>query len=509
MSKGKLVLLPEPPIEFCHGQKLINPQDGLSLFGPFSTGNNYHPKNIAIGAVGTSTGVQQLQNWSRFIQSGFQSKSKLNELRSWPPFPGFEAAFQSQWADEAVWSEELDENELLHLSENQDPNQRAYEVCNAYLEAIDLRMRGDERVDVIVCVVPDQVKKNCRIQSRVATSVHSSISKQRIKGRKQGQQEFFGEGFYDAYDPRQYEYSPDFRRQIKARAMKYRIPIQIILESTLDLVEPVSGARGKKAVPLSYRTWNLATAISYKAGAKPWRLATARDGVCYVGIAFRRDPNGDDRSACCAAQLFLDTGDGVVFQGEYGSWYSPESQQFHLDGQSAEQLLDGVLKTYYGLGGKPLTEIFLHSRSDISQEEFDGYSAACPKNARLVGVRVQKDREGLRMFRPGEFAVLRGTCWQVSDRMGYLWTSGFKPRLATYDGWETPVPLRIDIQRGDADFQQVATDIFGLTKLNYNSCRLGDSQPVTVKFSDAVGEILVSNPTIPVSEILPQFRFYI
>ena len=195
MSKGKLVLLPEPPIEFCHGQKLINPQDCLSLFGPFSTGNNYHPKNIAIGAVGTSTGVQQLQNWSRFIQSGFQSKSKLNELRSWPPFPGFEAAFQSQWADEAVWSEELDGNELLHLSESQDPNQRAYEVCNAYLEAIDLRMRGDERVDVIVCVVPDQVKKNCRIQSRVATSVHSSISKQRIKGRKQGQQEFFGEGF--------------------------------------------------------------------------------------------------------------------------------------------------------------------------------------------------------------------------------------------------------------------------------------------------------------------------
>ena len=171
--------------------------------------------------------------------------------------------------------------------------------------------------------------------------------------------------------------------------------------------------------------------------------------------------------------------------------------------------MKGVLKNYEDLGGKDLTEIFLHSRSHISKEEFEGYLEACPDSAKLVGVVVQKDRAGVRLFRPGEYPVLRGTCWQINERSGYLWTSGFKPRLATYDGWETPVPLRIDIQHGEADFEQVAKDILGLTKLNYNSCGLGDSQPVTVKFSDLVGEILVSNPTISSSEIRPQFKFYI
>ena len=39
-------------------------------------------------------------------------------------------------------------------------------------------------------------------------------------------------------------------------------------------------------------------------------------------------------------------------------------------------------------------------------------------------------------------------------------------------------------------------DIFGLTKLNDNACRLGDAEPVTVGFSDAVGEILIANPTV-------------
>jgi hypothetical protein len=70
-----------------------------------------------------------------------------------------------------------------------------------------------------------------------------------------------------------------------------------------------------------------------------------------------------------------------------------------------------------------------------------------------------------------------------------------------------PVPLRIDIQHGEADIVQVATDILSLTKLNYNACKLGDLQPVTIGFSDAVGEIVVSNPDIKARP--PQFKFYI
>ena len=77
----------------------------------------------------------------------------------------------------------------------------------------------------------------------------------------------------------------------------------------------------------------------------------------------------------------------------------------------------------------------------------------------------------------------------------------------TYDGWETPVPIRIDVQHGEADIDQVARDVLGLTKLNYNACRLADAQPVTIKFSDMVGEILVSNPTV--EHLRPNFKFYI
>ena len=41
----------------------------------------------------------------------------------------------------------------------------------------------------------------------------------------------------------------------------------------------------------------------------------------------------------------------------------------------------------------------------------------------------------------------------------------------------------------------------------YNTCKLGDSLPVTVGFSDAVGQILIANPGLKATS--PSFNFYV
>jgi hypothetical protein len=166
-----------------------------------------------------------------------------------------------------------------------------------------------------------------------------------------------------------------------------------------------------------------------------------------------------------------------------------------------------VLRTYEEQHGKKLQEVFLHCRSAIDDDEWRGYQEACPAGVKLVGIRVASDRRGLKAYRVGTRPVVRGTFWKVSDRAGYLWASGFKPFLRTYDGWDVPEPLRIEIQHGETDIRQVAMDVFGLTKLNYNACKLGESQPVTVHFSDAVGEILVANQGT--KTFLPNFKYYV
>ncbi len=492
----------EPGLEFRYGQVLTDPRDGLSLFGPQDTDLPSHPRSITYGVIGTDKGIAAFSSFSSALSRPQYVIPEPANRRLWPTYPGFEATFHCVWP-EAAAIHEINQEKLSESARNRDPNKRAYDVVNAYLEGIKRLSKRDEAFDIFICIVPDEIWLNCRPQSRVTDGLGESVSARERKLRIAGERSIFNE-----YAPEQYRLSTDFRRQIKARAMEYGVPIQIVRESTLELDQGGYTSRG--LTPFPDRAWNLSTTLYYKAGGKPWRLSTAREGVCYVGLAFRKsDPNLSSKTAVCAAQMFIDTGDGIVFLGEYGPWYSPERLQFHLTKQAAKGLLSGVLETYEQLDGRPLKEIFLHSRSEINQEEFKGYIAACPSDAKLVGIRVRVERAGLRfrLFREGRRPMLRGTFLKLNHKTGYLWATGFKPELGTYDGWEVPAPLRIDVQHGEADINQVASDILSLTKLNYNACKLGSSQPVTVGFSDAVGEILVSNPDVKYRR--PQFKFYI
>jgi hypothetical protein len=504
---SRILLLDEPKLEFGLRKPMTDPHVGLTLFGPYDLDLPSQPRSISYALIGTKQGIDRFISFVEILkkpviscdfgEDGYERK----DVRLWPPFPGFEAAFHCVFPNQPSWTAELDSTKISLIARDLDSHKRAYELVNLYLDSIRKAAERDEGFQIIICIVPDIIWQYCRPKSKIRNGVGRKISAKERRLRKLYYGDLFG-----TYDPEQYDMSIDFRRQLKARSMEYGIPIQIIRESTLSLDEDDDNDR--EVTCLSDRAWNLSTTIYYKSGGKPWRLATARDGVCYIGFAFRRTDDGDySKTACCAAQMFLDTGDGVVFRGEFGPWYSPETKEYHLDTKHAEELLRGVIKTYYEQEGKELKEIFLHSRSSIYDEEFAGYRKACPSGVKIVGIRVAKARDELRIYRPGKWCVQRGTAWIINDRTAYLWASGFKVDLLTYDGWEVPIPLRIDIQHGSASIEQMVKDILGLTKLNYNACRIGDSEPVTVGFSNKVGEILVSNPTIRVRR--PSFRFYI
>ncbi len=501
----QFTIFEEPLLEFRYGQTLEDPHDGLYLFGPYDADLSSHPKKITYGTIGTENGIALFEKWSEQVLNAPQI-SEPDKLKLWPPYPGFDVAFDCEWPNKASWTYTLDEKELLKASRHKDEYTRTYEVVNIFMEAFEVLGKRDESFNVIVCIVPEEIYKNCRPKARPDDVWgHRPTSKQ-INDFKKGQVTLFEEfSSKEHWTTDKYKMSVDFRRQIKARALKYNIPIQIIRETTLSLKN--RGDNNRRLTCLSDRAWNLSTALYYKAGGKPWKLASAREGVCYIGISFKRVEDADERTACCAAQMFLDSGDGIVFLGDKGPWYSPEKKQFELSKDAAYNLLSGILRTYEDLGGQELKELFIHCRSSINEEAFEGYKEACPDDVKLVCVRVRKERNDLKLYRPGKMPIIRGSFLKWDDRTGYLWGTGFKPRIGTYDGWEVPVPLRIQIQYGDSSIEQVARDIFSLTKLNYNACKLGDSEPVTIMFSDAVGEILVSNPKI--KDRKPQFKFYI
>jgi hypothetical protein len=84
---------------------------------------------------------------------------------------------------------------------------------------------------------------------------------------------------------------------------------------------------------------------------------------------------------------------------------------------------------------------------------------------------IVRPTQDLRLFRPDtDMPVLRGTAVTMSRKEGYLWTTGYVPRIRTYPGFETPKPLLVEMNRGDGDLMTIMRDVLALTKINYNAC---------------------------------------
>ncbi len=501
-------ILREPLLEFWGKGKTSDPYEGLSLFGAFSRPSG--PSRHAV--VGTAAA---LSSWTAFCHrfNSFVACQNPNRLRAWPAFPSFEVAFGYQW-QQPVRAYAIDENELHRAAFLENPHQRASAVVSCYLNEIKKLEKVDETPGVVVCIVPDEVYKNCRMKSSIPRKdrvenegLRAAQLRQIAEDLANPQKLLFPEEDEQVLRAiKDFDFSPDFRRHLKAKVMPQGIPVQIIKESTLD-VSPELEAGEPGTNPLSDRLWNMSVGLAYKTGQKPWKLGDAREGVCYVGIAFKK-ADGGEKDACCAAQMFLDNGDGIVFVGEFGPWYSPENAQFQLSADAAHDLLKGTLKTYQDQGGPPLREVFLHCASSVSETEIRGYERAVPADVKLVICRIRVEKSGPRLFRPGDYPPIRGTFLKRHDRFGLLYSSGFNPSAGTYEGFEVPAPLGISIQHGEADLEQVARDVLSLTKLNYNSCSFGGAVPITIRYSQQIGEILLANPGLDPSERQHTLRYY-
>ena len=93
-----------------------------------------------------------------------------------------------------------------------------------------------------------------------------------------------------------------------------------------------------------------------------WR--TFATGVCYIGLVFKRTNNADDETeACCGAQMFLHTGEGIVFKGSVGPWQSEKRGEFHLSKEKAAEIVNLCAKSYKEWHGEYPRELFIHGRT--------------------------------------------------------------------------------------------------------------------------------------------------
>lgn len=494
-------VLDEPKLEFGFKQRLEDPRNGLFLFGPTQT--QRAPTEIRAGVIGTPKGVSLYRRWVETANRYIPAASAHSRHQF--PFPGFEAAFKARWSPTPAVEIAISSTEISNTIRLSDRYQAIYRTVSLYEKPIRARLREDDaQVDVWFVIIPDEVWKYGRPLSRVSRDESIYAGPRlgpRVARRLFREPSLFQEEMDEA---EVYRYELNFHHQLKARLIRTRAVVQVIRESSLNFD---GGENQRRMQDPATVAWNLCTTAYFKAGGRPWKLAQVREGVCYVGLAFKMntaDPTLGN--ACCGAQLFLDSGDGIVFKGAMGPWYSSQTKEFHLPEGEAARLMSRIVETYRAEHDRYPKEMFIHGRTRFNNAEWAGFRSAVPTGTNLVGVRISRSQE-LKLFRPGSMPVLRGSRYRLSDRHGMLWTSGYIHQLATYPGREVPNPLSVEICRGDVDLDTVLIDVMGLTKVNFNACLYSDGLPVTLRFADAVGEILTAAPLLE-GPPLP-FRHYI
>jgi len=152
-----------------------------------------------------------------------------------------------------------------------------------------------------------------------------------------------------------------------------------------------------------------------------------------------------------------------------------------------------------------LSLLILHKRTRFTEDEINGIKASLHKagikKIDLIEISYEIDARFVAMsvwqnaLQVDKFPISRGTCIVTNKYTALLWTHGIVPsvRQPNYKfylgGRSIPAPIKITKHYGDSNINTIATEILGLTKMNWNSLDLYSKLPSTIDSSNQIARI--------------------
>lgn len=459
-------LFDEPSLEFASDRLHLCPKHGITLFGPRSLDmGKRHPETIRVGFIGTGESIESARRWLELCSEGVPGDDK-NYL-----FPGFKV-------DRGFFSELSFEDEIIE------------KLTFRETESLGQHRTRREQFEQTVALLGDKLRLLAQ-RDRSPEYVILALPKNLVKA--------YGKVDYDNGSVGQIH--RDLRRAIKAVAMKYRLPTQILLQRTTEATP-----NSKDVDHLSRCAWNFFTGLYYKVGGIPWMPSGLNSGTCYVGISFHRVPGSKNASYFTGlAQAFDEQGNGLVLRGQDFVWdVSKHGNSPHMPAQIAEELISLVLKRYRDEMKQSPRQVVIHKTTEYWPEERQGLQAALQgiNQFDLVAVRPTED---IRFLRDARYPILRGSYISVGE-MHLLYTTGYISTLQAFPHGHVPLPLKLTDHVGDSSIKDILRELMVLTKMNWNSANFGGLLPITLRFSKLVGDIMKEIPRNV--DPLPQFKYY-
>lgn len=461
------LFITEPKLDFGTGQH-VDIRFGLMNFNPLDITSPIAPKKIKLGIVGNTKTIEGVITWLGKCQQGIPAKEST-QPNLFPPFPGFgsDSCFGSEFIIEPNSQRSIPSRDIDKITKAPTHKAMVEQAVNAFYMENEYLVQN-QSVDVIICALPLELLTAMEKQrhSRLENNIEDDT-----------------------------DYEIDFHHLLKARAMRLRIPIQIVLPTTYDenvkVPRKIKKDSFRRVQDEATRAWNIHTALYYKARGVPWRvIRDSRDITSsFIGISFYKTLD-QKHILTSVAQIFNERGEGIIVRGGKVN-LSKKDRQIHLSHDDAFDLLDTTLQRYRDEHRTLPGRVVLHKSSSYNDEELAGFRAAVDSN-RISSVDLVNisEESGIRLFRYGNYPPLRGTFLSLSDKLHLLYTRGSVDFFSTYPGMYIPSPILMETASVEQTPSFLATEMLSLTKMNWNNTQFDGALPITLRAAKQVSKIL-------------------
>lgn len=308
----------------------------------------------------------------------------------------------------------------------------------------------------------------------------------------------------------------DLHDYLKAYCAEKRVTSQIIREKTI--------VDNKLDCQIN---WWLSLSYFVKSFRTPWVIDNTDKTTAFAGIGYSVDSKEDQKGHIIlgCSHIYSSNGEGLKYKlskvNDKIQWINKRP---HLSYDDAYEFGKNVLNLFYESMNEPPKRVVIHKRTFYTNEEKQGildslFDNKHIENVDLIEINFEDDiRYVSSKIKNGKteidgFSVSRGTCIQLNSKEALLYAHGVipsvqNPKFNFYPGGRyIPKPLRIRKHYGSGSLEQIANEILGLTKMNWNSLNMYSQLPATISSSNDIARIgkLIENT----EKIQYDYRYFI
>ena len=274
--------------------------------------------------------------------------------------------------------------------------------------------------------------------------------------------------------------------------------------------------------------WWLSLSYFVKSLRTPWILDNMDKTTAFAGIGYSIDSKTEARDHIIlgCSHIYSSTGEGLKYKlskisNDKIQW---RHKKPHLSYDDAYEFGRNVINLFYESMNEIPKRVVIHKRTYFTDDEKQGILDSLYDNTKiefvdLVEINFENDIKFVSSkIRDGKsnidgFSVSRGTCIQLNSNTALLWAHGVVPSVLNpnynfYPGGRyIPKPLKVIKHHGMGSLEQIANEILGLTKMNWNTLNMYSQLPATISSSNDIARIgkLIGNK----EKIEYDYRYFI